>query len=536
MEYSIKKESYLVSAIDLYMKLGDWNKACQLLNTYQDFETAMMVSPIVSLELWNECKQKYVEAILKKQINCSDKEENDYRQALAYLIATDYKLAFNYYKEKQNYDVAKLIWITRRNPNDRQNSVMKQSISQEISGMQRGHEIYDLTQEIAMNFINNGNNILCAAISFFSLNLLNEGVITLARGNAVELSLLVIQSISEFELEVSKSLSTKQILLSNQTKEHVYSLALFEMLRREVACTQDFITTIKIAFEIYSKSNEEFLARLILQLLFYGCNLVGDNKYVGKFKSHLSRSREAMLACLENNEVNALAIYLIKLEFDKILEAFSKSFEILANSFSTSFSIESLRLTREQLSYIYCLPLSYFNSSEGTKLRISVIILGAFIDALYDNTKSAVMFVYEIIRMVKEGYKLKGAETKILSIIMAHLIKYEKSPMKDQELLFFDIPSQFRDLADLSTYQSITSSLNALSISNCRPTNSFYVLREEAHPCNVNCGKRSSMTGNLIKGDPVSFGKNINLSKSESLEWLKYCCFSPLSETVEYLI
>jgi hypothetical protein len=103
----VKKEDILKEAVETCAKIGDWEKYCELSIELNEWERAIMAAPYVSVSYWKE--------ILKKYSDYCNKNEsiNEETKLFTNLLAGNYQPALKSFMENNDYEDAKVIWVTR---------------------------------------------------------------------------------------------------------------------------------------------------------------------------------------------------------------------------------------------------------------------------------------------------------------------------------------------------------------------------------------------------------------------------------------
>lgn len=89
-------------AIEIYSKLGDWEKYCELSVELGEWEKALIAAPNIGINYWRELMRRYLD-------HC-DKNDKHEKSNIA-RICKDSKSVFNNCVEKGTYEDSKLQWI-----------------------------------------------------------------------------------------------------------------------------------------------------------------------------------------------------------------------------------------------------------------------------------------------------------------------------------------------------------------------------------------------------------------------------------------
>ena len=106
-DYTVKKETIIEMLIQKAQKCGQWKLYCELCIELNKWEDAIMASPHVSKEYWKYITYKY-------SCYCNSNNTSTSNEKLfASLVSDDMEHAMTYLLSREEYEDAKLIWLTR---------------------------------------------------------------------------------------------------------------------------------------------------------------------------------------------------------------------------------------------------------------------------------------------------------------------------------------------------------------------------------------------------------------------------------------
>lgn len=506
IDYNTKKEAFLIKAINYYLKLGNFNKACNLLLEFKDFERASIISPFVSIDKWKEINQKYLiykinnNDVINNNINNNNcKINTEYIKDFPYLInfnKADINNIIDYFKNKKDYNTCKLIWITRlvNDSSSKDNNeinfkntvnniikcfVLNDNTTNNNKDSSNDEQVLDILinidNEIIEECILKENNSIKAACYFFSANRFDIGCIYLLKADLPEIVYLLLISILEIE---EKYLNQQQIVIQNDFKCYLYSETLINIIRKELRILGTYSNTIKILCLTYEKTKDVFLLKLTVKLIIYACNVLDNSNIISQFNTYLGLGRENILSIVENdkkinkyisNNDNRLFSYnelshnlfisLIKLDYDKIVNIFICYFEEFNNNVltiliksSNSIDINQLRIIcynlKESINYINVIQAKLVVKDGNFKIISKIIIASAFIEVIANNLKAVSLLCYELFRLIKLGHRLDSTEARYISLISAYLMNNNNVLYNNNKLVFYDIPNEIKKISD----------------------------------------------------------------------------------------
>ena len=182
IDYTKRKEEVLTDLIKRCAICGEWEKYCEYCMKLNRWEDAICASPHVSKEYWKYVSEKYAQ--------WCDKENKD-EKVLASLISDDKDIAIKAMMNREEYESAKLIYVSRINKKpivDKPNK--KEENEDNIVVPYDKEEIKILTRKSADYYLLTGYP-LSAAKSYMDIEEYEKGMKCLIQSNEFEIAYYV---------------------------------------------------------------------------------------------------------------------------------------------------------------------------------------------------------------------------------------------------------------------------------------------------------------------------------------------------------
>jgi hypothetical protein len=323
--------------------VGDWEKYCELSVDNGEWENAIMAAPNVSLSYWRELVKKYKDYCVEK---------SNKNKLIASLITGEIQPALKILSEAEEYEDAKMIWLTRRggsvkivegiSPNTDINiTEIEKSLSDTI--------LNDVINSIAKNAINKG---LCikAVCSYLSVKDFYRAFKTLIRFNELEIAFLLMKSLNYKVYE----------------EDIVIGLALNELKKGKI---DNYYSLIK------TTDNIEIWIFLLDFISLYK-NIQDPYTMAGLIK-------EDILALLDTKDI---LYFIASAQYDKVFDIFEASFDTVAQNLrEAKFIKENYENLLKCLYLIRCLSPSLIDKSKKDRIYLKICIASSFTDSLNGN-------------------------------------------------------------------------------------------------------------------------------------------------------
>jgi hypothetical protein len=201
-DYTRKREDLIHESIDLCAKIGDWEKFCELNIEINQWEKAIMAAPHCGTEYWKHILQRYSE--YTKKNNSSEKK-------FASLLSGNMQPALDIFMESNDYEDAKLIWLTRgegqksknkpeNSPDnihaDSNNNGYYNSLENRLRYLSKEDSLNLITYHISRKYLISGDPLM-AASNFLSVKDTFNTLKTLIRANELEIAFMFMKIIND---------------------------------------------------------------------------------------------------------------------------------------------------------------------------------------------------------------------------------------------------------------------------------------------------------------------------------------------------
>lgn len=212
IDLSLKKEDVIKEMKEIYAKVGNWTKFCELCLKNEEFEQAIMAAPHVSIDFWKKCLNSYVE-----WLKTNEKEET----ALIALMGDNLEVAMDTYKKRNEPKDAQITWLTRKFGDGANRSVKPSSYASQsqldqiedvLNNLSESDELFRITLLIAKDYLLSSKPILAAA-SFLAIRDVFWCFKILIMANELDLALLISKFTkrNEFDLEITSGLLLREL-------------------------------------------------------------------------------------------------------------------------------------------------------------------------------------------------------------------------------------------------------------------------------------------------------------------------------------
>ncbi len=189
----------MLESIDLCAKIGDWEKYCELNIELNLWEKAVMAAPHCGIDYWRQVLKRYSEYTSKN--NSSEKKFSS-------LLSGEMQPALDFFIESNDYEDAKLIWLTRgeghmsknikseNNMNDKNfasnsdnnnNTGYYNSLENRLRYLSKEDCLNTITYHISKKYLQGGDPLMSAA-NFLSVKDTFNTMKTLIRSNELEIA------------------------------------------------------------------------------------------------------------------------------------------------------------------------------------------------------------------------------------------------------------------------------------------------------------------------------------------------------------
>lgn len=179
-------------------KIGDWEKYCELNIEINQWEKAIMAAPHCGIDYWKQILKRYSEYTTKT---------NNSEKKFSSLLSGNMQPALDIFMENQDYEDAKLIWLTRGegskgnkndiNDNNNMNinnynsnnneSGYYNSLENRLRYLSKEDNLNTITYYISKKYLQSGDPLMAAA-NFLSVKDTFNTMKTLIRSNELEIA------------------------------------------------------------------------------------------------------------------------------------------------------------------------------------------------------------------------------------------------------------------------------------------------------------------------------------------------------------
>lgn len=176
----------------------------------------MIAAPHVSLDYWKSLLERYSEYTNKNHLK--DKK-------LSALLTDSMQPALDYYIESNDYEDAKLIWLTRGQNKKKEldtkstnnnNNISLSSVENRLKYLSSEDSLNSITYHISKKYLIKGDPIMASA-NFLSVKDTFNAIKTLIRSNELEIAYLLVNIINDknFEEDIYFGLCMKEYKKGN---------------------------------------------------------------------------------------------------------------------------------------------------------------------------------------------------------------------------------------------------------------------------------------------------------------------------------
>ncbi len=223
LEYTRKREDLINESIDLCAKIGDWDKFCELNIEINQWEKAIMAAPHCGIEYWKQILTRYAEYSWKN---------NSTEKKFSSLLSGNMQPALDIFMESNDYEDAKLVWLTRgegkksKNKLDNSNNLngdstenqdgYYNSLENRLRYLSKEDSLNTITYNISKKYLISGDPFM-AACNFLSVKDTFNTIKTLIRANELEIAYMFMKIINDpfYEEDVYLGLCLKEYRKGN---------------------------------------------------------------------------------------------------------------------------------------------------------------------------------------------------------------------------------------------------------------------------------------------------------------------------------
>lgn len=209
-------------SIDLCAKIGDWEKFCELNIEINQWDKAIMAAPHCGVEYWKKLITRYSEYTMKN---------NSLEKKFSSLLSGNMQPALDIFMESNDYEDAKLIWLTRgegeksknkledkNTANDvfTDNSGYYNSLENRLRYLSKEDSLNHITYQISRKYLISGDPLMAAA-NFLSVKDTFNTMKTLIRANELEIGYMLMKIINDtvYEEDIYFGLCLKEYKKGN---------------------------------------------------------------------------------------------------------------------------------------------------------------------------------------------------------------------------------------------------------------------------------------------------------------------------------
>lgn len=225
-EYTRKREDLIHESIDLCAKIGDWEKFCELNIEINQWEKAIMAAPHCGIDYWKKILARFSEYSFKN---------NSVEKKFSSLLSGNMQPALDIFMESNDYEDAKLIWLTRgegqKSKNkledssnnllngdftDNSNNGYYNSLENRLRYLAKEDSLNTITYHISRKYLICGDPFM-AASNFLSVKDTFNTMKTLIRANELEVAFMFMKIINDsiYEDDVYLGLCLKEYKKGN---------------------------------------------------------------------------------------------------------------------------------------------------------------------------------------------------------------------------------------------------------------------------------------------------------------------------------
>ena len=124
---------------------------------------------------------------------------------------------------------------------------------------------------------------------YLGFNLLDKAIISLLRGNHIEVALSFLLSIEEHILiNKENNIMVNKIFDSAKKEERIYEYILFALAKKELFYYQSVNSALKIVMSLFALTNNNTFIKIACGIIIFSCNFLNDTNIINKFKPCLS--------------------------------------------------------------------------------------------------------------------------------------------------------------------------------------------------------------------------------------------------------
>ena len=255
-DYTVRKETIIETLIQKAQKCGQWKLYCELCIEINKWEDAIMASPHVSKDYWKYITYKY--SCYCNSNNMSTSNE----KLFASLVSDDMEHAMTYLLSREEFEDAKLIWLTRHkcthdNTYNDNNTIITSNNANFVPSNDDKDVLINLIHKHSVYCLINGKPLLASA-SWLMLHNSFNAIKTCIQSIQYEIAFILmrITNNNTFNSEILNGLFTIRrnsplkalIDLISLSTDPYNTIVMLSKLNRanEVQTTNDDITDIKL--------------------------------------------------------------------------------------------------------------------------------------------------------------------------------------------------------------------------------------------------------------------------------------------------
>lgn len=201
-DYTKKRDDLIHESIDLCAKIGDWEKFCELNIEINQWEKAIMASPHCGIEYWKKILNRYSEY---------NNKHHSAEKIFSSLLSGEMQPALDIFMDSNDYEDAKLIWLTRGEGQKSKNKLddysndqngnsnnfgYYNSLENRLRYLSKEDSLNTITYNISRKYLISGDPLM-AASNFLSVRDTFNTLKTLIRSNELEIAYMFMKVINE---------------------------------------------------------------------------------------------------------------------------------------------------------------------------------------------------------------------------------------------------------------------------------------------------------------------------------------------------